>query len=122
MLGKSENIMVDTLDLTNLNEAFDGDREGIAELLDESVEFIAGAQTEMRAALAAGDAPSIAKAAHTLKGTSANIGAQIVSAISAKIEADAKAGQLAELPSVFNELGDALGALHDAVAAYKRSA
>lgn len=114
--------MTDTLDLTNLNETFEGDREGIAELLDESLEFIAGAQTGMRAALASGDAVAIARSAHTLKGTSASIGAHAVRAISAKIEIEAKAGQLANLPSAFIELGDALGALGDAVAAYKRGA
>jgi HPt (histidine-containing phosphotransfer) domain-containing protein len=114
--------MTDTLDLSNLNEAFDGDRAGIAELLDESLEFIAGAQTEMRAALAAGDAPAIARSAHTLKGTSANIGANAVRAISADIESDAKAGQLANLAPMFTELGDALSALGEAVAAYKREA
>jgi HPt (histidine-containing phosphotransfer) domain-containing protein len=113
--------MTDTLDLSNLNEAFDGDREGIAELLDESLEFIAGTQTEMRAALASGDAAAIAKSAHTLKGTSANIGANVVRAISARIESDAKAGELGNLAPMFTELGDALEALREAVSAYKQA-
>jgi HPt (histidine-containing phosphotransfer) domain-containing protein len=114
--------MTDVLDLSNLNEAYDGDREGIAELLEESLEYIARTQLEMRAALASGDASALAKSAHSLKGASANVGANAIRSVSAQIESDAKFGELAGVASLLDELEVALGVLREAVASYKRGA
>ncbi|HTV72665.1 MAG TPA: Hpt domain-containing protein [Candidatus Acidoferrales bacterium] len=114
--------MTDTLDLSNLNEAYDGDRDGIAELLDESLEFIARTQAEMRAALGSADASAVAKSAHSLKGASANIGANAIRAVSAQIESDAKLGELAGVAPLLDQLEAALRALREAVAVYKRGA
>ncbi len=89
--------MPDVLDrsaLRQLLEMVGDDRAFLGELVDE---FLVDAPVQlaaMRAAAHDGDAASLVRPAHTLKGTSANVGAAEVSAACRTIEEQAKAGSL----------------------------
>ena len=60
--------------------------------LDSGAELLA----EMRAGAVAGDVKSLFRPAHTLKSSSANLGAMRLSGLAAQLEADAKSGQVAQ--------------------------
>ena len=66
----------------------------IALYRDDSSQLLA----DMENALKVGDAESVARAAHTLKSSSANLGATNVAAIARQIEHSARGGDIAELP------------------------
>ena len=51
-----------------------------------------------------GDASGVARAAHTLKSSSANLGATNVAAIARAIEHSARGGDLTELPASITKL------------------
>lgn len=61
--------------------------------------------------LAAGDAENFKRAAHSLKSTSASIGANALSAIAAQIEAMARAGQMEATTSLVKQAQVAHGAV-----------
>jgi HPt (histidine-containing phosphotransfer) domain-containing protein len=92
----------DPIDPTAFAELLDtvgGDQEFLAELVgtylaDSPVQF-----ADLRAALAAGDAASARRAAHSLKSTSASMAAGRLSSICREIEAACAAGELAGLES-----------------------
>jgi HPt (histidine-containing phosphotransfer) domain-containing protein len=69
----------------------------------------------MRKAIAAGDADALRKAAHALKGSSANLGAQQVSAVSAELEKLGRSGTVQGAEALFarleSEFARALAAL-----------
>jgi signal transduction histidine kinase/DNA-binding response OmpR family regulator len=65
----------------------------IALYRDDSSQLLADIDNGMRA----GDADAIARAAHTLKSSSANLGATNVAAIARQIETAARSGEIAEL-------------------------
>ena len=75
-------------------------RELVAIFLHDTPARIA----EISAALAAGDAPTLTRAAHSIKGSAGNFGAEQLAAISRAIETHAKAGDLAALPALQPEL------------------
>lgn len=58
----------------------------------------------LESATAAGDVEAAAKAAHTLKSSSANLGATRVAELAAKMEAEARGGQLQETIRQLTEL------------------
>ena len=67
-------------------------------------------------ARASGDAPSVAKAAHRLKGGAAAVGAQRVAALAAHIENVAKADGVGALDEVRTSLDSEMSALQAAFA------
>ena len=75
-------------------------RELIQIYLDDSPKQIA----EVEAALAAGDAPKLTRAAHSLKGSSANFGASPLRAIAEQVEHLGRASNLAAVPERLPEL------------------
>jgi HPt (histidine-containing phosphotransfer) domain-containing protein len=74
-----------------------GDREFLAELVDTYLGDSPGLFAELRAAIAADDAATARRAAHTLKSTSASFGAEGLAAQCREIEASAGAGNLVGL-------------------------
>lgn len=64
--------------------------EVIQTFLDDSPQHV----TTVQAAFAAGDAPKLMRAAHSLKGSSGNFGAARLQALCAQVELQARAGQL----------------------------
>lgn len=70
---------------------------------------------EIGAALAAGDAPVLTRAAHSIKGSAGNFGAEQLAAISRAIETHAKAGDLAAIPALQPDLHAAFERLREAL-------
>jgi PAS domain S-box-containing protein len=67
----------------------------LRELIDLYLSDLPGRLAELERAVAAGDAPAVQRAAHTLKGSSANLGARRVATDCEAIERDARSGSLA---------------------------
>ena len=86
--------------------------EGDRELLDEIVRIFADecpkTMAEIRNAIRAADLPFLERAAHSLKGSAANLGAMSVMASAQKIEECARAGDLSGARIQFQLLGGAL--------------
>jgi signal transduction histidine kinase/DNA-binding response OmpR family regulator len=82
----------------------DGNDRLLARLIalyrDDSSQLLA----DIDNALKSGDANSVARAAHTLKSSSANLGATNVAAIARAIEHAARSGDLADLPASITKL------------------
>jgi len=93
-----------------------GNRKRYEALLRKFAEPSAGGVGEIRAALAAGDTVTAARAAHSLKGVAANLGASEVSDIAAKVESAVTEGQGVK------ELLDSLAASFDKIAGAIRAA
>ena len=75
-------------------------RELIQIYLDDSPKQIA----EIEQSLAQGDAPRLTRAAHSLKGSSANFGASRLRAVSEQIETLGRQGLLRDVPAQLPEL------------------
>jgi len=88
---------VDAATLADLLETVGGDRAFLAELVDAYRADCPGLLADLRTAVSAGDAPAARRAAHTLKSTSASLGALGLAAQCRQIEAAAAAGDLAGL-------------------------
>jgi signal transduction histidine kinase/DNA-binding response OmpR family regulator len=82
--------LLDEQTLANLEEL--GDSDFVAHVLRLYARQAPGALTDLEAALASGDAPAAARAAHSLKSMSANIGAARMKDTAGAIEASARAG------------------------------
>jgi signal transduction histidine kinase/CheY-like chemotaxis protein len=82
----------------------DGNDRLLARLIalyrDDSSQLLADIDNGMKV----GDAEAVARAAHTLKSSSANLGATNVAAIARKIETSARNGDIAELPTTMTQL------------------
>ncbi len=92
------------LDLTYLAEAADGDAEFIENVLLEYLEDATKHVEELRAALDAGDPESIRRAAHSVKGASANVGAIRVEQVAEELERKGREGDMSETDELIAEL------------------
>jgi HPt (histidine-containing phosphotransfer) domain-containing protein len=84
----------DVLDLTRLEEAFEDDTAGIADLLEMAMETGRKHRRALEDGLAAGDAQVVARAAHGIKGSAGNIGANAVYRLATELDARARTGNL----------------------------
>ena len=94
----------DPVDWDALLESIDGDLGFARELLGAFVGTADRELTALAIALGSGDAATVREAAHTLKGTSANLRASAAAAAAAQLEIAARTGQHAELPALANTL------------------
>lgn len=85
---------VDEAALGELLETVGGDRAFLAELVESYLADSPGLLAEMLGAAVAGDAASLRRAAHTLKSTSASLGAPGLAGACREIETRAAAGEL----------------------------
>ena len=90
-------LALDQSALDQLLETIGGDREFLAELIDTYLGDSPRLFGELRDGLAAGDATTVRRAAHTLKSTSASLGANRLAATCRDIESAAGSGDLAGL-------------------------
>ncbi len=90
-----------------------GNRKRYEALLRKFAQPSAGGVEEIRAALAAGDTATAARAAHSLKGAAANLGATALAEVAAKAETAVTAGTNVEqaLDSLARSLDTTLGAI-----------
>ncbi len=80
--------------LDELLASVGGDAAFLVELIDTYLADAPSQLAQLRAALAAGDADQFRRAAHTLKSSSASLGAQPLSATAKELEMMGKAGAL----------------------------
>jgi HPt (histidine-containing phosphotransfer) domain-containing protein len=100
------------LDLTRLQEAFEDDVAGIADLLDMALGTGAKHTKALIDAIAARDLTLVGRAAHGIKGSASNIGAPKVTAVALAIEERARSADwdainklAADLEASYAELG-----------------
>ena len=94
--------------IASLRELQDmGEPDLIGELIELFVEDMPPRITELRGAIAANDLRAIARAAHTCKGSSANLGASALAAACGELEAAAKAQTPAKFAPLLVEIEDA---------------
>ncbi len=90
--------LLDAASLQRLRELDPGDRNGlIGRVLDTFVNSLARHASELAQARAAGDAAALRQVAHTLKSSSASVGALELSQACAEVERLAREGQTAAL-------------------------
>jgi HPt (histidine-containing phosphotransfer) domain-containing protein len=90
--------------LTQLLAELDGDTEVIAELLREYLGDTPRVLHELERAIRDHDLGAIALAAHTLKGTSASVGASLLAARCDEIGRSVRSGAPLDLPTVLTQL------------------
>ena len=110
-----------TLEISRLEEIFEDDTAGIADLLEAAMETGLGHQNALRTGLDARQLEGVMRAAHAIKGSSANIGGNEVAAIAASIEDAARKNSWDGIPENADALDAAYERLRAAVAAYRAS-
>jgi HPt (histidine-containing phosphotransfer) domain-containing protein len=86
--------VLDSDALAMLDELTGGDPAFLDELIDTWVGDGAEQLEAMRQSLAAGDTPTLRRAAHSLKSTSQSLGAVLLASVCAEIEAAARNGAI----------------------------
>jgi two-component system sensor histidine kinase/response regulator len=81
----------------------------VAELAQMFLEDVPLRLTELREAIETGDAPSVERIAHTLKGSSANMGAMRMESICSEIEEMGRMGELESVRALISELEEEFG-------------
>jgi HPt (histidine-containing phosphotransfer) domain-containing protein len=109
------------LDLWRLQEAFEDDTAGIAELLEMAMETGRKHRAALEAGLASGDANVVARAAHGIKGSAGTIGATAVYALAAELDARARTGELDGARERVDAIGAAYAQVEEEVRAYRAS-
>ena len=109
------------LDLSRLVEAFEDDTAGIAELLEMALETGRRHRVALAEGIAAGDVEVVRRAAHSIKGSSGNIGANAVMEIAAALEERARAGDLSDAAGRAAEIDAGYAQVEKAVRDYRAS-
>ncbi len=110
-----------TLEISRLEEIFEDDTDGIADLLDAAMQTGAGHQAALREGIASRTLDDVMRAAHAIKGSSANIGGNEVAAIAGRIEAAARAKTWNGIETDAVALDAAYDRLRAAVVGYRAS-
>ena len=109
------------LDLSRLQEAFEEDVTGIADLLEMALETGRKHRRTLEDGLSSGDANVVARAAHGIKGSAGTIGANEVYALATELDARARTGELGGARERVDEIGAAYARVEDEVRAYRAS-
>lgn len=108
----------DILNLARLEEAFEDDTEGIADLLGMALNTGMQHLERLRTGIADGDIGTVSRAAHGIKGSASNVGAGVVAEISGEIEERARSGVWEGIAGLTDQLEGAYAQLRTSVAAY----
>jgi two-component system sensor histidine kinase/response regulator len=87
------------MDVDMALDRFEGDREFMVEMFREYLAHLPGRMVDIHAALAAGDANTISRLAHNLKGISLNFSADPLAAVAAELEERGRRENLADAPA-----------------------
>ena len=109
------------LDIWRLQEAFEDDAGGIADLLEMALETGKKHRRTIEEGLSAGDAQLVARAAHGIKGSAGNIGANAVYELAAELDARARAGNLDGARERVDAIDAAYARVAEEVRAYRAS-
>ncbi len=96
------------IDWEHLHQISDGNEDFERELLDIFVEDTQTHLEEAQTALHLDDYTAVSRAAHHVKGASANVGLKEMRTIASKLEADANGKQLANAPEMLAKLAELL--------------
>jgi len=107
------------LDFTRLREAFEDDTAGIVELLEMALDTGARHLAALRDGVAGCAAEVVARAAHSIKGSSSNIGAVRVAHLTEMLEDALRAKNWTEVERLVIDLDAAYEQLREAVANYR---
>ncbi len=99
--GKVE---IEYVDITRIQEISMDDIKFEQELIEEYISSSKRYLDDILKCLNSGDTELLTRSAHSLKGSSANMGAEIVKEISFEIERMAKSGNLNEAPKLLEKL------------------
>jgi signal transduction histidine kinase/DNA-binding response OmpR family regulator len=91
--GETENLTIPGIDTKAALRRAGGNLKRYESLLRKFAQLSAGGVEEIRNALAAGETETAARAAHSIKGSAANLGASEVAEVAAKAESAVLAGQ-----------------------------
>lgn len=103
------------LDWEQFDTITDGGAEDFLEIYREFVAMTPDLLERLMRAFAASDTVEVAKVAHQLKGSAANFGFRGVSELAARIEQDAKAGDLSRVDPWIGEAGEQFAKAVEAV-------
>jgi two-component system, sensor histidine kinase and response regulator len=107
--------MNDSIDLAALMDRLGGDRELLVELIGLYLEDEQALIDQVAAAVAAGDAQRLARAAHTLKGSVGNFCAAAAHGAAAALEAAARADRVDAATPLFDAMVSELEKVRDAL-------
>ncbi len=107
------------LDIARLEEAFEDDVAGIAELLEMAMETGRKHRAALAQALANADASGVARAAHGIKGSAGNIGANVVYGLATELDARARTGSLEGARERIEAIDAAYARVEEEVRAYR---
>jgi HPt (histidine-containing phosphotransfer) domain-containing protein len=82
----------------------EGEPDIVIELIEMFLDDLPESLAKLRAAVASGEAKAIERAAHSLKGSGANLGVVRIAAICAEMEAKARSGSPEEAGSMLSQL------------------
>jgi len=88
-----------------------GDRAFLQEMLEQLTGMVSSHLEPMRAAIAQGDGETIARQAHSLKGSAANLSAERIADTALRLEDMGRQGDLAHADPILGELESELGRL-----------
>ena len=110
---------LDTEALERLFEITGGDQAFFDELVDTYLDDGEAQLTAMRQAAASDDAEALMRPAHTLKSSSANVGALALAEQCRSLEADARSGSVPDMAGRVGACGDAFTAVRTALLALR---
>ena len=97
---------MESVNLEHIREATMGDDEFLAELITLFLNDTPQQLEALRKAVRTGDAETAASAAHRLKGSSSNMGAESLSALCLHLEKSSSGKQLEELPRLVEQVDE----------------
>jgi two-component system sensor histidine kinase/response regulator len=114
-------VSAESLDVSALDALKEiGDDDFVRELVDDFASSMDEYLPVLREAALGGDADTVYRTAHTIKSSSASMGAMRVSEMAARIEQAGRGGALAGVPEAIQAMSEAvtdtLGRLRDATA------
>jgi len=95
---------IDPEAIANLRQLSPGDNgEFLREIIGIYIEDTPKRIAEMKSCLASGDVPGFTRASHTIKGSSANVGAQVLRSIAERLEFMTRKEGLGQVAPVIEE-------------------
>jgi HPt (histidine-containing phosphotransfer) domain-containing protein len=116
--GRSSDGAAAAVDLARIQETSGGDLEFERELADVFLEDNDARALRLAEVLTAGDLPSAKREAHTLKGSSANVGASTLAAHAMRLEQACTTGDLGGAQHAFELVRDELARVKSFLRAY----
>ena len=119
---KSVSILEDFVNLPELLDRVENDRELLEELIVLFHEDLPESRAALQTAIDGGDLREIERAAHRLKGMLANLSAKHIAALAAEIESAASAGYAPKTQALHSAFNPRIAALSAALDSFMTSA